>query len=434
MKLSKLLLATLAGMFLMLSGSGCNESKSEAELDLTAEAAPEIVATVASIGDWPQWLGPNRNGVSPATDFRVNWREAPPAVAWRTPLGDGFSGIAVAAGKVYTMYSDNDGEYAVCLDAGSGEVLWKTATDGEEYSDWQGGDGPRATPAINDGIAYFYGAFGKLLAMDANSGEVRWTFDVRKSLKAETPTWGFSASPLIEGNMVLTEAGGTNGKALVALNKGTGEIVWTSQNDKAGYSSPIAVTINDVRIAFFFTAANILAINPENGERLWGHPWKTDYDVNAATPLFIPPSSIFISSEYDVGAARFDLSGDGTNLQGKQRWFTRRMKNKMSTSVYLDGYIYGLDGKILKCIDANSGEEQWKTRGFGEGTLIAANGYLFVLSDRGVLALVEATSEDYKPVAEAKVLNGLSWTAPALAGGRLYLRNQKEMVALDIAK
>ncbi len=434
MKLSRSLQITFASVLIALAFIGCEESKSEAELDLTAQAAPEVTATIAASGDWPQWLGPNRDGISPETDFRANWAETPPAVAWRTPLGDGFSGIAISNGKVYTMYSDNKGEYAVCLDAGSGEIVWKTATDDEEYSDWQGGDGPRSTPAISNGMAYFFGAFGKLLALDANTGKKRWSFDVRKSLNAETPTWGFSASPLIEGDMVLIEAGAANGKALVALNKDTGDLVWTSQNDKAGYSSPIAVTINDTRMLLFFTGANILAINPANGERLWGHPWKTDYDVNAATPVFIPPSSIFISSEYDVGAARFDLTVDGNNVQGKQRWFTRRMKNKMSTSVYLDGFIYGLDGKILKCIDAGSGEEKWKTRGFGEGTLIAGNGYLFVLSDRGVLALVEATPEDYKPVAEAKVLNGLSWTAPSLAAGRLYLRNQKEIVALDIAK
>ena len=424
--------AALISLFLWLNG--CSDTKSDAELDLTGETAVvenAMVAVNSASGEWPQWLGPERNGKSSETGILTDWAANSPRVLWKIGLGDGFSGIAVSGGRAYTMFADGGDEYALCVDAASGRELWRVQTGGE-FSDWQGGDGPRSTPAIDGERAYFFSAGGKLYALDARSGERIWMRDLKNEFNASEPEWGFCASPLIDGNKLLIEVGGRPDKALAALDKMTGRTIWAAQNGKAGYSSPIIITVDGLRQAIFFTGREILAVDPEDGSLYWKEPWKTSYDVNAATPVFIAPDRLFISSGYDVGGALYQISVQDGNAAVRQLWFSRGMKNKMNTSICHDGYLYGIDGKILKCLDAASGEEQWKTRGFGEGTLIMADGHLLVLSDRGVLGLVKATPERYLSVGEAKVLEGLCWTVPSLAGGRLFLRNQREMVCLEI--
>jgi outer membrane protein assembly factor BamB len=179
----------------------------------------------------------------------------------------------------------------------------------------------------------------------------------------------------------------------------------------------------------FFTGTTVVAVSPENGSPLWKQPWKTSYDVNAATPVFIPPDRIFVSSGYDVGAAVYRVTATGVELI----WQNREMKNKFSSSVLHGGHLYGFDENTLKCIDAATGQTQWRARDFGHGTLIYADGHLLVLGDNGILALVEATAEGYHERARAQVFDGKSWTMPTLAGGRLYLRDQKQLVSLDIA-
>lgn len=426
--------ACAAMITLFLPLIACSDTKSDAELDLTGETARvenTAVAVGSDGGEWPQWLGPERNGKSSETGIRTDWSANPPRVLWKIDLGDGFSGIAVSGGRAYTMFADGGDEYALCVDAASGKQLWRVQT-GDEFSDWQGGDGPRSTPAIDGERAYFFSAGGRLYALDARNGKQIWMRDLKKDLNAPEPDWGFCASPLIDGEKLLIEAGGRPDKALAALDKMTGRTIWAAQNGKAGYASPIIITVDNLRQAIFFTGRDIMAVDPEDGSLYWKESWKTSYDVNAATPVFIAPDRLFFSSEYDVGGAVYQISVQDGNAAVRQLWFSRGMKNKMSTSIYHDGYLYGIDGKILKCLDAASGEEQWKTRGFGEGTLIMADGHLLVLSDRGVLGLVKATPERYEMVGEAKVLEGLCWTVPSLADGRLFLRNQSEMVCLEI--
>jgi hypothetical protein len=183
----------------------------------------------------------------------------------------------------------------------------------------------------------------------------------------------------------------------------------------------------------FFTGSRLVAVAPDDGKPLWDVRWKTSYDVNAATPIFIPPDRLFVASGYDTGAALFRIEGGGGTARAEELWRTRGMKNQFSSSIYKDGYLYGFDNAILKCLDAATGEERWKARGFGHGSLTYADGHLIVLGDRGDLALVEATPEAYREKGRAAVLSGKCWTVPTLAGGRLYLRNEREIVALDVA-
>jgi outer membrane protein assembly factor BamB len=246
------------------------------------------------------------------------------------------------------------------------------------------------------------------------------------------PQWGISTSPLVEGDLLLIDVGGRPGAALVALAKGTGLAKWTTEEDQPGYSAPIAVTIAGKRQIVFFTGSRLLGVAPDDGKTLWEVRWRTSYDVNAATPIFIPPDKVFVASGYDTGSGLFRIAVDGAGLRADQLWRSPGMKNQFSSSIHHQGTLYGFDNAILKAVDAASGEERWKARGFGHGSLTMADGHLFVLGDRGKLALVEATPAEYREKGGFQVVEGKCWTVPTLADGRLYVRNEREVVALDV--
>ena len=402
--------------------------------------------TIATATDWPQWRGPNRDGISEETGFLKEWRDGGPEVLWKVPLGEGFSGISVVGERVYTMFSEDDDEFVVCLNASNGKEIWRFRSDGN-YIDSMGGNGPRSTPTIDEGLLFTVTAQGKLYALNTENGEKVWAHDLKREFGSDIPRWGVCASPLVEGGLLLVEVGGVDGKSIVAFDKKNGAIVWNSHTDILGYSSPISATIGGIRQLIVFTGTQLVSVSPENGQLYWKYPWKTKYDVNAATPVFIPPDKIFISSGYGKGAAVVQvrvtaLSGSNKGENGGVRsraeieveeiWKNEDMKNHFATSVLHGDYLYGFDNAILKCIDANTGVERWKTRGFGKGTLMLADGHLIILGDRGKLGLAEATPSAYNEVASAEVLSGLCWTVPTLADGRLYARNEKEMVCLDM--
>ena len=395
--------------------------------------------SVAGASDWPQWRGPDRNGISRETGILKQWSDGGPRVLWRVPLGEGFSGISVAQGRVYTMFSEEDDEFVICLDASNGEEIWRFRSDSTYYES-EGGNGPRATPTVDREFLFTVSAQGKFYALNSMNGEQIWSYDLIRDFNSYMPRWGFSSSSLVEGNMLLVEVGGNNGKFIVAFDKTNGEVLWSSHTDKLGYASPIAVTIDGVRQLIVFAGLRLLAVSTDSGELLWSYPWRTGrFDVHTATPIFIPPDKIFISSAYGKGAAVIQVkvmdspeSDDRIKMEVKEVWMHERMQNRLATSILHGNHLYGFHKTILKCIDANTGAEKWKARGFGEGTLMFADGHLIILGDRGKLGLVEATPAAFNEVASAEVLSGLCWTVPTLANGRLYARNEKEMVCLDM--
>ena len=399
--------------------------------------------------EWPQWRGPNRDGISDEVGILKEWSPNGPKVLWKIPLGEGFSGISVSQGRVYTMFSEGNDEFVVCLDATDGGEIWRFRSD-KNYHEGQGGNGPRATPTIDGDLLFTISAYGKLYALNAANGQEVWSHDLQRKFGSKMPRWGFSTSPLVDGELLLVEVGGKGEKSIVAFNKKTGDVIWSSYKDKLGYSSPIAITVKGIRQIIFLTGTKVVSVSPTDGTIYWQRPWETDYDINAATPVFIPPDKVFISSGYDTGAAvlqmRVFVSPDDDRAasvqisenQGAIRieeiWKNRKLKNQFSSSVLHANYLYGFDNSILKCIDANTGEEQWKNRGFGKGSVILADGHLILLSDRGKLGLAEATPEGYIEKASAQVLSGLCWTAPTLASGKLYVRNEEEIACLDITE
>lgn len=385
----------------------------------------------SAYADWPQWLGPNRTGISSETGLLTTWAKDGPAVVWEKELGEGFSGISVADGRVYTMFSAGEDEFAVCLDEETGEEIWRFKT-GAKFYERQGGNGPRSQPTVDGDRVFVLSAEGWLYALNAKDGKKLWLVDLYDGLGSRVPKFGFSTSPLVEGDLLLLEVGTRQG-TFIALDKTSGALKWASQRDIVSYSSPIAVDIAGIRQVVFVSGEAAVGLSPADGSIFWRFPWYTSYDLNVATPIFVPPDHIFISSGYDHGAALLQIAQQGDGLSVKKVWESRGMKNHFGTSLLIGDYIYGFDNAILKCIEAKTGKEQWKRRGYGKGTLIYAEGQLIILSDKGKLALADVSPTEFREKASVQVLSGKCWTPPTLANGKIYVRDMHRIVCMDVS-
>lgn len=375
--------------------------------------------------DWPQYRGLNRDGISRETGLLKTWPETGPKVVWKTSIGPAYSAIAASGGRLYTMDSKGADEFVVCLDTATGKEIWRYRNDATFESDQ--GDGPRSTPVVDGNMLYALGALGQLTALSAQDGKKIWAHNLRTEFDSEIPQWGTSTTPIVEKDLLIVDVGGNADHSIMAFHKKNGTVQWKVHTDKQGYSSPIAVTVNGVRQILVFTGTSLVSVSPQ-GKVLWKYPWRTSWDANIAAPVFVPPDKVFISSSYDVGAALLQIKADSV----QEIWKSRVMKNHFNSSVVDGNNLYGFDDATLKCIDVMTGAEKWKVSGFGKGSLILADRHLIILSERGKLALAEATPTAYKEVATAQPLDGKCWTMPILANGKLYLRNQKTLVSLDL--
>lgn len=396
--------------------------------------------SLALSGDWPQWLGPNRNGHSTERGILKSWPADGPTVVWRTESGDGYSAISVANGLLYTMYGKGSDEFMICLESATGKEKWRVRVDAKYRNSF--GNGSRMTPTVDGNRVYAISAQGQLHALNARSGTPVWRHDLGKEYGAKIPTWGVSMSPLVYGNLLIVDVGGKGDFGLVAFNKLTGKVVWTTGTNLPGYSAPIAITVNGMKQIITFTGTSLISVSPKNGAKFWNYTWRTMYDVNSATPVFIAPDKVFISSGYGTGGVVLQMKAANGSVRVEEVWKSKVMRNHFATSLLIDGYLYGFDEATLKCVDVKTGRKKWAVRrtesgaGFGKGSLIYADGHLIVLSDKGVLTLVEAKSSGYIEKASAQVLTGnrgRCWTIPALSDGKLYVRNQTEILCLQLS-
>ena len=391
-------------------------------------------------GGWPQWRGPRRDGISTETALNLNWQVREPARLWQAPLGTGFSSIAVRDGRAYTLAADGNSEFVVCLDGAEGDTIWKVPTGAAAYRDAQGGDGPRCTPTLDGDRVYALGATGKLLCLDVQSGAVIWSRDVLEEFGAENLHWGVSASPLIDGNRLFVGVG-AKGASIVALDKQTGEVIWQALDDAAGYAAPIRIDVAGpdglmVPEIVFFCGKSLVGVSPEDGAEHWRHEFITTSDMNIATPIYDPATRIlFVSAARDTGRCEaYRLTARGETVEPELVYTNKEMRNHYNSCVLVDGYLYGFDNSLLKCMKLETGEVMWQDRSVGKGSLIAANGHLLVLGEKGDLALVETTPAGYQEKGRIKALESdRAWSPPALAEGRLYVRDLKNMACIDLA-
>ena len=398
---------------------------------VAASPGQTAAAPATSRNYWTNFRGPKRDGKYDEASVSTNWPATGLPVLWKQPVGVGHASFVVADGKAYTIEQRRSQEVVAAYDINNGHELW-TQKWNAEYAD-STGDGPRATPTWDQGRLYALGATGELRCLDANSGAVVWGKNILNDNQSKNLPWAQAASPLIVDDKVVVLPGGANGKSVVAYNKMTGAPVWKVLDDPQAYVSPMLVELAGRRQIVVVSSYRVVGLAPENGALLWSYSWDTDNGINVSQPVVVDRNRFFISSGYGKGAALVEVKGSGNSYTASTIWENKNMKNKFNSSVLHNGYVYGLDEGILVCLDVNTGERKWKDGRYGYGQVVLAGNHLIVTSDQGDVALVNASPDKYTEVARFTALSGQTWNYPAIAGGKLLVRNSNEMAAFDIS-
>jgi outer membrane protein assembly factor BamB len=397
-----------------------------------AVLAALTLSFAAAQADWLHYRGPAQNGVSPEKGWSAQLPAGGPRVLWKASLGKGTSSVTTSGDRAFTMGFADGKDVVYCLDAKSGKALWRFDYPSELAPQMFEG-GPRSTPTLDGSRVYVLGQEGQLFCLDAASGRKVWEKHFVKDFGGRRPEWGFSGSPLVSGNLLLCDVGASSGST-VALDKTSGKVVWKNGGDMPGYASPVVATLGGKATVIVFKADHLVGHDLKDGSELWRAPWKTDYDVNAATPLVLEGDRIFISSGYNAGCALIQVSGG----KATELWRNKKLRAHVNTPVPVGGHLYGIDGNTgggnLVCLDVASGEQKWVEKSVKGGALIAADGKLIVLTERGELVIAEASPAGFKALSRAPVLKKRCWAQPTLDAGRLYLRdNEGEIVCLDLS-
>jgi outer membrane protein assembly factor BamB len=386
---------------------------------------------IEALEDWPQWRGPRRDGVSAERGLLKSWPQSGPPLAWKVGgAGEGYSSFAVAEGRLFTLGARADREYVVAYDATTGKRLWEVP-HGRRFTSNRG-DGPRSTPTVDGNRVYAFGANGDLTALDVASGHIAWTVNVIRDFGGQNITWGLSESPLVSGDRIIVSPGGS-GSAIVAVNKADGKLLWKSEADRAGYSSAVLHEMGGVRQAIYFTGQRALGIDLANGRVLWSYDRVANRTANIATPI-AHGNHVFLSSDYGTGAALLQLTPAGGGITAREVYFTREMRNHHASSVLTGDYLYGFSGAILTAMRFETGEVAWRDRSVGKGSLVCADGRLYLFSEGGVVGLAEATPEGYREHGRFSLAIGSlpTWSHPVVSNGKLFLRDQDTVYAYDV--
>ncbi|HXW04156.1 MAG TPA: PQQ-binding-like beta-propeller repeat protein [Vicinamibacterales bacterium] len=392
-----------------------------------------VVSAVAAFAaaDWPQWRGPNRDGIAAETGLLKTWPSGGPPLAWRAQgAGEGYSSFAVAGGRLFTLGARGDREYVLAYDAASGKPLWQTA-HGRRFSNDRG-SGPRGTPTVEADRVYAYGASGDLTVLEAATGRVLWTLNVLQKFGGSNIRWGLSESPLVLQDRILVNAGG-RGASIVAVRKADGSLIWRSESDEPGYSSAVLAETGGMRQAVFFTGERALAVNVDDGRLLWSYDKVANRTANIATPI-VRGNRVFLSSDYGTGAALLELSRSGNGVSAREVYFTRDMRNHHASSVLVGDHLYGFDSSILTAMHFDTGKVAWQNRSVGKGSLVFADDRLYLYSERGVVGLAEAAPDGYREHGRFQLQTGSlpTWAHPVVADGKLFLRDQDSIYAYAV--
>lgn len=394
-----------------------------------------VLMTVCSVAlsavgdDWPQWRGPNADGIS----LETSWN--PKAVAegkilWQKNVGAGYSGVAVVKEHVFTMGNADENDTVACLNAADGSQVWKFSYPCASPKSYPG---PRGTPAVDmaSGSVFVLSREGVLYCLDAGKGTEKWKKDLKSEFGAQAPKWAFSSSPRVVGDMLLINEGAKG----IALNKNTGAKIWAGGPGTGGYSSPVVYTKGGKQYVAVFAAKKAYGLELKTGSEVWSYGWETAYDVNAADPIIVG-NEVFLSSGYNKGCALLDISGSPRVV-----WESKVMRSHFGSLLLGAGVLYGIDGQAgnkgseLKCLEFKTGAQKWSEK-TGFGAIVGADGKIIFLGEAGKLIVAEMSTEGYKEIAASQLkLSGKCWTMPVLANGRIYCRSEGgDLLCVDVRK
>ncbi|MBO0698420.1 MAG: PQQ-like beta-propeller repeat protein, partial [Zavarzinella sp.] len=400
-------------------------------------------------GDSPAYRGVNRDGIVTGPVILRDWSKTPPKEVWRQPVGGGYAGFSVANGFLVTIEQRRDREVVSCYQASTGKEVWTTGWD-TRFEEALGGPGPRATPTVDGGDVFAVGATGRLVCLDGKDGHEKWAVETLKD--NANVTWAQSGSPLVVDNLAIVNPGAqtdaAKGRAVRAYDRATGNLVWAAGNHPTGYCSPQLATLGGKRQVLIFDAAGLAGYDLAAGAELWRFSYPTYMGINVAQPIVLDDSSVVLAAGYDVGGARIKVTESGGKWTAAQVWRTKNsvMRWKFASGVYKKhangDYAYGLNDGILECVDLKAGKQVWKDdrrakagEAFGHGQILLYDDLIVALTEYGELVLVDATPDAFRELGRFQALNKgpKTWNTPAIAHGRIYVRNEEQMACFDFA-
>ena len=398
-----------------------------------AAAAPiDAPASIRGAGDYPQFLGADRNGTVTGIRLADDWNAKPPRLLWRRPIGAGWSGFAVAGGVAVTQEQRGSREMVVAYDLATGVPKWSIG-DEAHYESTVAGEGPRATPTISRGRVFTLGSTGLLNSLDLETGRRIWRRDIGADNQSPQPDFGRSSSPLVVDDLIVVSVGGPDGRSLVAYSRDSGEPVWHAGDDLASYSSPIVATLGGVRQIVVLNQSSIAGHDPATGRVLWNHPWPRTMP-SVAAPLVLSDTRVLLSVGYGIGSRLLEISRDGDAVTQSLVWESTRLKAKFTNPVLHDGFVYGLDDGVLVCLDPANGERRWKGGRYGHGQTILVGNRLLVQTEDGEIVLVDPRADAHHELARFRVFDQKTWNPPALAGRFLLVRTDTEAACYELAE
>lgn len=400
---------------------------------------PLLVATLLGDGRWLEWGGPTRDFHVEGAVLAPSWPREGPRRVWSRALGDGYSSVLADANTLYTLYRQGTQNVATALDAATGRTLWEQALDATPlpgmFLDY--GSGPNSTPLLVGGRLFVVTFTGRLCALDPKSGRILWQQELWKDHGGTFRDVGYSASPLAWGDTIILPVGG-KGKGVFAFRQGDGSVVWKRQDFENAMSSPLLIRVDGEEQVVLFMVDHVIGVSPTNGDLLWSHPHKTDFAVNASTPLWADGNVLVLSSAYGTGGRALKLERQGGKTVPRELWFNRRFRVHHGNMLRIGEYVYGSSGDFgpapLTAVHIPTGKIAWQDRHFPKANLLFAAGKVIVLDEDGRLALATLSPEGLTVHSEAEVLTKLAWTVPTLAGSRLYVRDRQTIAAFDLGK
>ena len=405
-----------------------------------------LALAILSAGDaaaqsqsWPQWGGPNRNFKTEVKGLADMWPATGPRRLWSRELGEGHSAIVADNTRLYTMYRKGEQEIIIALDAASGKTAWEYAYPAPPMKDMNldNGNGPHSTPLLAGNRVYAVGMTSKLHCLDSENGRVVWSHDLWKEFSGTFIDTGYSCSPVAYKGTIIVTIGGP-GQALMAFNQKDGTVAWKRQDFASAPSSPILINLDGQDQMVAFMASGLVGIDPNNGDLLWDYPHATKWDLNISTPVWGEDHLLFCSSAYDVGSRVVQLTKAGGRTTVKELWYNRRMRVRKDNAVRIGDYIYGSSGDFgpafFTAVEAKTGTILWQDRSFSKASFVYADGKFIILDEDGNLALATASPAGLKVHSKIELLKNLAWTVPTLVGTRLYLRDRKTIMALELGR